>query len=126
MPAKNGDRIGITFADVLAHTAQLEDEYAVRIRLSVVPLSRKSGKSTHALEARAYTLQGKPVTAVDRTQCLWPGGTAKTHEGAFMYILTQLGSALDEWFVRRRREEEQWQPGELTPLEEYIAGSYSS
>jgi len=126
MPTRNGDRSGMTFADVLAQCKGLEETYGVRIRLATVPLSKVSGKSTHALEARAYTLQGKPLQDVEREQCLWPGGTSKTREGAEIYLLVRLEAALDEWYARKRREEEQRDSGALTLLEEYIARSFSS
>jgi hypothetical protein len=122
--SKGAGNPGVSFRDVLLYSAEVEETYNVRIRLSTIPLSKKSGKSTHAIEVRAYTLQGRPVTGVEREQCLWPGGTARTREGAEVYLLTRLASALDEWSVREQRERETWEAGQLTPLEEYIAGSF--
>jgi len=110
--------------DLTVYLKEVEEEYGVRIRCALVPLSRPSGKSTHAVTATAYNLAGRRVVELEATQCLFPGGTSRTFAGAAFYVTTQLVQAIDEWAARERREEEQWEPGTLTPLEQYIAGSY--
>lgn len=108
------------------YLVEVEEEYGVRIRCELVPLSRSSGKSTHAVTASAYNQDGKRIHELGRTQCLYPGSTSRTFAGAAFYVTTQLVQAIDTWAHSKAREEEQWQPGELTPLEAYIAGSYPS
>ena len=122
--SRSNDRPQTNDMDVLTYAQQVEETYGVRVRLSVVPLSNPSGKSTHAVEVRAYTLRGKVYAGVDREQALFPGGTSKTIHGAWVYLIGRLAGALDEQQARARREEESWEPGALTPLEEYIAGSF--
>lgn len=124
--SRSNDRPQTSDMDVLTYAEQIGDEYGCRVRLSVVPLSRPSGKSTHAVEVRAYTLQGRVLAEVEREQCLFPGGTSKTIHGAWVYLLGRLAGTLDEYAARKRREEEQWEPGVLTPLEQYIAGNFES
>lgn len=112
--------------DLCEHLKEVEDTYGLRIRVALVPLSKGSGKSTHAVTATAYHPNGKRVSELESTQCYFPGNTSKTFAGAAFYVCNQLEGIIDEWQARRRREEEQWEPGELTPLEQYIAGSFSS
>lgn len=108
------------------YLSEVEDEYGVRIRVALVPLSKRNGKSSHAVTANAYDLRGKRIHELDGTQCYFPGGTSKTFAGAAFYVVTQLVQAIDTWFHQKRREEEQWEPGSLTPLEMYIANSFTS
>lgn len=119
------DRWGkMSDAELCSYLKEVEDEYGVRIRCALVPLSRPSGKSTHAVTATAYQLTGRRISELEATQCLFPGGTSRTFAGAAFYVVTQLVQAIDEWSVRKKREEEQWEPGSLTPLEDYIAKSF--
>jgi len=108
------------------YLCSVEDEYGVRVRVALVPLSKRSGKSSHAITATAYDLAGKRVAELEREQCLFPGGTSRSITGAAFYVATQLVQAIDTWSARKAREEESWEPGRLTPLEEYIAGSFLS
>lgn len=124
--SRSNDRPQTTDMDVLTYAEQVGEQYGVRVRLAVVPLARTSGKSTHAIEVRAYQLDGKVYSGVEREQALFPGGTSKTIHGAWVYLIGRLAGALDEQQARARREEEQWEPGRLTPLEEYIAGTFQS
>lgn len=110
-------------AELCAYLKEVEDEYGVRIRVSLNPLARASGKSSHAVVATAYYPTGKRIPELEGTQCLYPGGTSKTFAGAAFYITTQLVQEVDAWAARKKREEETWEPGVLTPLEEYIARS---
>lgn len=112
--------------DLCGYLLSIEEEYGVRVRASLVPLARASGKSTHAITAVAYSTAGKRIHELESTQCLFPGGTSKTFAGAAFYAATQLVQAIDEWYARTRREAEQWEPGELTALESYIAGDFES
>lgn len=106
------------------YLCEVEHEYGVRIRIALVPLSKSTGKSTHAVTATAYGPSGKRIVELESTQCLFPGSTSRTFAGAAFYVATQLVQEIDAWSVRKRREEEQWEPGRLTPLEEYIAGQF--
>jgi hypothetical protein len=125
MTRSNAREMG-TDADMLEYALEVGDTYNVRLKVEVMPLSRPSGKSTHAVCVRAYTRQGKPIGEIEREQCYFPGGTSRTFAGAAIYLLTRMAGVLDEWSVRKQREQEQWEPGTLTPLEEYIAGSFTS
>lgn len=111
-------------AELCEYLIHTEEEYGVRIRVSINPLARRSGKSSHAVVASAYYPSGKRILEMESTQCLFPGGTSKTITGAAFYVATQLVQEIDAWAVRKKREEEQWEPGELSPLEQYIAGSF--
>lgn len=116
----------MTDAALCEYLVEIEEEYGVRIRCALVPLSKRSGKSSHAVTATAYNLSGKRIPELDITQCYFPGGTSKTFAGAAFYVATQLVQTVDTWFHAKRREEEQWEPGSLTPLEMYIANSFTS
>lgn len=120
----NDARAGLTDADLCRYLTEVQETYGLRIRVALVPLARASGKSTHAVTATAYYPSGKRVSELESTQCLFPGGTSKTFAGASFYVATQLAETIDEWSARKRREEEQWEPGALTPLEQYIANSF--
>lgn len=124
--SKPGQNVRAGFKDVLAYAVEISDTYGVRIRLSCVPLSRKSGIATHAILVTAYSTSGRRIPEVEAEQALWPSKNRATREGAEIYLLTRLASALDEWFYRKQRETEQWEAGRLTPLEQYLAGSYPS
>lgn len=110
--------------DLCEHLAQVEETYGVRVRVALVPLSKRSGKSSHAVTATAYHPNGKRIAELEATQCYFPGNTSKTFAGAAFYVCNQLEQEIDSWQARKRRETEQWEPGELTPLEQYIAGSF--
>jgi len=123
MTRRNNREMG-TDLDVLGYALEVGGEYGVRIRLSINPLPRPSGDSTHAVIARAYWPNGKAIAEVEHEQCYFPGGTSKTVNGCYLYLLHRLSGTLDEWYARKRRAEETWEPGELTPLDQYIAGSF--
>lgn len=112
--------------ELCEYLSSVESEYGIRVRVSLNPLAKRSGKSSHAVVATAYHPTGKRVLELESTQCLFPGGTSKTFTGAAFYVATQLVQAVDEWAHRKRREEEVWEPGRLTPLEQYIANSFES
>lgn len=97
----------MTLMDVLASCGDVEKEYGVRIRLSVVPLSRASGRATHALLVTPYTPAGKRLHEVDAQQMLWPSKTIRNENAAFMRMVHVLAGELDTWAVSRRRQEEQ-------------------
>lgn len=117
-------RSAMTFKEVLSYAAEIEELYDVRIRFGCYTLARAGSGATHAITVTAHHRNGKKVVEVDQEQALWPGGTSKTREGAEIYLLTRLASALDEWRSQEKREEEQAAPLELTPLENYIKGSF--
>jgi|SRR5215207_5821132 len=111
-------------AGLCSYLSEVEEEYGVRIRVALVPLARATGKSTHAVTATAYSKAGKRIHGLESTQCYFPGNTSRTFAGAAFYVSVQLVEAVDEWSVKERREREQWEGGVLTPLEQYIAGSF--
>lgn len=124
--SKPGQNQRAGFKDVLQYAMEIGDTYGVRIRLSVIPLSRRSGQSTHAITATAYSAAGRRLAEVESEQALWPSKNRSTREGTEIYLLTRLASTLDEWFYRKQRETEQWEAGRLSSLEEYIANTISS
>ena len=113
----------LTDRDLCEYLHQVEGEYPVRVRVSLVPLARKSGSSTHAITARAYNSAGRPIMDLEVEQVLFPGATSRTFAGAAFYACTALVSRIDEWHAQELRRTEQMEPGRLTPLEEYIAKS---
>lgn len=123
MTRPNSREMG-TDADMLSFAKEVEDEYGYRLRISINPLPRPSGKSTHAIVIAAYTASGKRVADMDTEQCYFPGGTSKTLAGACLYLLQRMAGIIDEYAARKKREEEQWEEGVLTPLEQYIANSF--
>ena len=112
--------------DLCEYLKKVGDEYGVRIRVSLIPLARSSGKSSHAVLAAAYYTTGKRIHDVASEQCLFPGDTSKTFAGAAFYVATQLVQTLDTWYYRKKREEEQREGWTGSPLEDYIAGSFES
>lgn len=110
--------------DLCDYLSDVEGQYGVRVRIALVPLARATGKSTHAVTATAYRADGKRIHELESTQCYFPGGTSRTFAGAAFYVTTQLVQEIDTWSAREERERQQWEEGELTPLEKYIAGSF--
>lgn len=116
----------LTDEDLCRYLTQTEGEYPVRIRVSVVPLARASGRSTHVVTARAYGRDGRPIMALDTEQVLFPGATSRTIAGAAFHVASKLVQEIDTWYAQKRREEELKEPERLSPLEEYIAGTHMS
>ena len=122
--AKDTRTAHMTDAELCCYLETIEEQYGVRVRVALVPLARASGKSSHAVTATAYNQAGKRIHELEATQCYFPGNTSRTFAGAAFYVCTQLVQEVDTWAAREEREREQWEEGRLTPLEQYIAGSY--
>lgn len=118
-----GDRPSITLKDALILTGQVEDAHGVRIRHSIVPLPGRGRTQDRAVLVTPYARNGRKLADVAGEQLLWPSVAHKTFEGALVYLLHRLDAALDEWEAQRMKDLSQLDPGALTPLEEYIAGS---
>ena len=114
----------MTDKDLCAYLVSIEEEYGVRIRVQLVPRPKARGGSSHAVMATAYFPTGKRIPDLESTQCYFPGDTSRTFAGAAFYVATQLVQEVDTWAARRAREEEAFEQYVLTPLEQYIAGSF--
>lgn len=109
--------------DVLALCSQLEKQYGIRVKLSIVPFPEARGKATHAVLATPYKPSGRVLKEVPAEQHLWPSAGHRNVFSLWVKLLYDLMESLDEYAARKRREEEAQSTPALLPIEEYISAS---
>lgn len=115
-----------TFGDILQLLEDTEAHYGIKVRLSINPKPRSGYSDGCILLVTPYTRTGGRLHEVQSEQLLFPSKTHRTIDGAWLYLINLLSSALDEWQHKAAREAQQAEAESLTPLEQYIARSFSS
>lgn len=120
--AWNGHSMG--FKDVLTLLQQIEDDHAIKVRISLVPRPGSGYKQGGIVLVTAYDGKGRKMAHIPPEQALYPSQGHASVEALQVYLLHRLMGVIDEHEHQAAREAQAKEPELMTPLEQYIAKSF--
>jgi hypothetical protein len=115
---------GMTESDVLLLLKQIEDDYAIKVRITIVPRPGSGYKQGCIVLVTPYDRSGRKMADIQAEQHLYPSSGHKSLVALEVYLLHRLIGVIDEHEHQAAREAQATEPERMTPLEQYIAKSF--